>query len=321
MSNFTFGLDPEFMILNEGKLTSAIRYLPKIESSRKLIKDGSRFYHDNVLAEVAIKPANNKDQALFNTQKSLQNLAKIIKNSEFVLQAFATYPKSEIDCMEAKIVSCNPEWEAYSLQMLLPPDEDVEMIDGYYQFKHNNRTAGGHIHLGIWNLKNENIQSDLDVLHIVRMMDLFVGIPSLFLDKDKSSKLRRKIYGKAGTHRMPEHGVEYRTLSNFWLSSPDMFSLIYDLTDFVVDFVSQGHHKKFWHTDEKLLDEFDPSLAFSCTGYDAKCLQDCINDCDVKKAEKFMVFISHYLPEKILKQIDRLSNSESENPYDKWKLK
>ena len=320
MSKFTFGLDPEFMISNKDKFSSAINYLPKNESNKSITKDGSRFYYDNVLAEIAVKPAASKNQAIENTRKSLSNLAKIIGDAKFVIQAYAEYPQIELNSIESRVVSCNPEWEAYSLTMMLPPDDDVEMIDGYYQFKHNRRTAGGHIHLGIWDTESENLSSELDVLHIVRMMDLFVAIPSLFLDTDLTSKMRRKIYGKAGTHRIPEHGVEYRTLGNFWLSSPELFGLIYDLSAFAVDFVMQGNHKKFWHTDEKLLEEDDVSLAFTCSGYDVKCLQNCINLCDLKQAEKFMLFVINYLPAHLVCEIERLSSRPLQDPYKAWNL-
>ena len=321
MSNFTFGLDPEFMISNKDKFSSAINYLPKNESNKRITKDGSSFYYDNVLAEIAVKPARNKNQAIENTRKSLRYLSEILEegDAKFVIQAYAEYPQTELKSIESRIVSCNPEWEAYNLTMMLPPDDDIEMIDGYYQFKHNRRTAGGHIHLGIWDLESENLSSEIDVLHIVRMMDLFVAIPSLFLDTDLTSKMRRKVYGKAGTHRIPEHGVEYRTLSNFWLSSPELFGLIYDLSAFAVDFVMQGSHKKFWHTDEKLLED-DVSLAFKCSGYDVKCLQNCINLCDHKQAEKFMLFVSNYLPSNLVGEIERLSNKRLQDPYQAWSL-
>ena len=60
--NFTFGSDPEFMLTHMGELKSAIGILPKKETP--LIQKGHRFYFDNVLAEIAIKPASNKKEAI-----------------------------------------------------------------------------------------------------------------------------------------------------------------------------------------------------------------------------------------------------------------
>ena len=39
---------------------------------------------------------------------------------------------------------------------------------------------------------------------------------------------RRQLYGKAGAFREQPHGVEYRTLSNFWIFSKDLISEVYD---------------------------------------------------------------------------------------------
>lgn len=68
-----------------------------------------------------------------------------------------------------------------------------------------------HIHIGYDNPDEETN------LAIIKTLDLFLGIPSIILDKDTK---RRELYGKAGCFRHKKYGVEYRTLSSFWLSSP-----------------------------------------------------------------------------------------------------
>lgn len=57
----------------------------------------------------------------------------------------------------------------------------------------------------------------------VKIMDFVAAVPSILMDTDQD---RRRLYGKAGAHRPkmvinddPYDGVEYRTLSNFWLAS------------------------------------------------------------------------------------------------------
>ena len=79
----------------------------------------------------------------------------------------------------------------------------------------NLRSCGGHLHIGFDRAKNDMMARP----HLVRILDLVAGVPSIIIDKDKD---RRKLYGKAGAHRPkmieagdPYDGVEYRTLSNF----------------------------------------------------------------------------------------------------------
>ena len=152
------------------------------------------------------------------------------------------------------------------------------------------------------------------------MMDLFIGIPSLFMDTDPTSKERRKIYGHAGSHRMTDYGFEYRSLGNFWFSTKEHVELIYDLVKFILHFVNEGDHKKFWSVNEKLLSGNDPSRAYTCIGYDAKALCKAINSCDKKQAEKFMIFIHNYLPDSLARKIDILSNKELPDIYDSWNI-
>ena len=308
---FTWGTDPEFMLMHHNELRSAIDILPAKENAFK--KTGNEYYFDNVLAEIAVKPAKNKDDAIIHIKKSLHELARIISPGKFVIKAAANYPFKEINCLKAKIAACNPEWDAYTLQCVFPPDEVAELIEGYYQFKTPFRSAGGHIHLGA-----EKLQDHSTDLNVVRMMDLFIGIPSLFLDTDDTSLSRRKLYGHAGSHRTTEYGLEYRVLGNFWLSSPRLVSLIYDLCEFVLNFVEAKNHEKFWSVNEDLLDEEDPSVAYDCFGYDVNSLINCINNCDKSQADKFMMFIANYLPESLYNEIEKLSGQPLPDVYESW---
>lgn len=302
---FTFGTDPEFMVSRWDDLQSAIPLLPRKEQA--LSRNGSRFYYDNVLAEIAVKPAENRLQAITNIKESLQNLSKLLSPAILTIKAAAKYPAKQLEDKDAKIAGCNPEWDAYSLRCVLPP-EDVIAKSAF-------RTAGGHIHIGA-----EDMRDPINALHAIRMMDLFIAVPSLFIDTDETSKDRRKVYGHAGSHRATDYGFEYRALGNFWLSSPEYVGLIYDLTEFVVKFIREEGHKKFWAFEPKLLEGSNPSKAFNCTGYDAKLLCKCINACDKKQAEKFMHIVHNYLPDHLIHAIEKLTNKALPDLYEAWGL-
>ena len=74
------------------------------------------------------------------------------------------------------------------------------------------RTAGGHIHIGFSELRPVDSESQ-KVLGV--MCDYFLGLPALLLDSDD---MRKELYGKAGACRFKEYGIEYRVLSNFWIT-------------------------------------------------------------------------------------------------------
>ncbi|GAF96989.1 unnamed protein product, partial [marine sediment metagenome] len=115
----------------------------------------------------------------------------------------------ELDCDEARRFACDPDFDPYDISInVMAPDASEGTL----------RSCGGHIHLG-----NEKVGDDFDMqLEVVKTMDIFLGMPSLLLDKDPTSQRRRELYGKAGAHRPKPYGVEYRALGNFWLSHPKL---------------------------------------------------------------------------------------------------
>lgn len=111
--------------------------------------------------------------------------------AEFSAEYKATHP-------QAFVVGCDPDMDAYTGQMREAPDAVAESLV---------RCAGGHIHVGY--------DRELVPPHIVaKFMDLILGLPSIFVDKQE---VRREFYGRAGSFRIKEYGIEYRTLSNFWV--------------------------------------------------------------------------------------------------------
>lgn len=293
---FTFGSDPEFMLVKGNTLYSAIKILPNKDNA--LLINGNKLYHDNVLAEINVKVSNNLEETLVNIHQCLKDLDNYIYDKKILIKSAANYPESELLDEEAIKVCQNSEWDAYTLNCNLPPKDIIKNTCF--------RTAGGHIHVGNNTIKNDMIKK----LYCIRMMDLFVGIPSIIIDKDKSSEERRKIYGKAGSHRLTDYGVEYRTLSNFWYKSPKHVELIYSLTKFAIDFVISNKHNKFWSVDENI-----------CYGYDTICIQKAINEKDLNLTDNFLTFISNYLPKKLFKNLIKLSkNNKNYDLYHEWNL-
>jgi hypothetical protein len=110
--------------------------------------------------------------------------------------------------------------------------------------KYMYRSAGGHIHIGRVNggIYGPSL-TPLDAVfrvpdRLIAIMDIIVGNTCVLIDTDPSNKERRKVYGKAGEYRLPDHGIEYRTLSNFWLRSYPLMSFVMSLSRYAVSIMA-----------------------------------------------------------------------------------
>jgi hypothetical protein len=70
---------------------------------------------------------------------------------------------------------------------------------------------------------------------LITICDCLLGLPSIMLDRNPMQRERRTLYGMAGEYRKPDHGVEYRTLSNFWLRSPVLADFVAQMAGMCVD--------------------------------------------------------------------------------------
>ena len=89
----------------------------------------------------------------------------------------------------------------------------------------------GHISIG-WDNPTQEQQLDM-----VKAMDATVGLESVLLDFDTE---RKKLYGKAGCFRFREYGIEYRSLSNFWIKSDESLKWSWNTTMKAIDLVNSG---------------------------------------------------------------------------------
>src|SRR6185369_13873966 len=115
---------------------------------------------------------------------------------------------------EAKVLGCNLDFDAYSMS---PNDIPCSTEDF--------RTGAGHIHLGFTSAgEPDSIPYITYCASIVRELDYYLGLPSLKWDPDGR---RRKLYGKAGAFRPKKYGLEYRVLSNRWLSDEKLMGFVF----------------------------------------------------------------------------------------------
>lgn len=160
---------------------------------------GFTLQEDNVALEFGIPPAASADEFVFNTRAvMLAGLSKL-KGKRFSRLSCTVFDEDQMQTPEAFVFGCEPDFNAWTKtenDKPVPP----------HQFM---RSAGGHVHIEL-----PQGFTPQDQLNAIRAADLFLGVPSVLID---SGSMRRKLYGQAGAFRPKPYGVEYRTLSNFWM--------------------------------------------------------------------------------------------------------
>ena len=309
---FSFGSDPEFMLVKGGKYYSAINIV-KGDIANRIKIDGHEFYWDNVLAECAIKPGFTKEETISNFRNCFQIYTEMVKPYKLVAQASEIYPASELADEKARNAGCAPDNCAYDIKEKKPKKGILSGTDL--------RTCGGHVHMGC---DGEALHSDYwQCIVTVRLLDLFVGVPSLFIDHDPTSARRRVLYGKAGRFRPKPYGMEYRSLGNFWLASPKLVDLVYDLCKFTTDYVEEKKFNELYTFDEEMyweLPQGQLKKAYKCVGYKENELRKCLDTNDKNKARAFMKIASNEMPKELYKRIEEASAPTQYDFYKEWEL-
>ena len=320
MSSFTFGSDPEFMLKKGNRYVSAISVIGA-DQHNPVISNGNSFYWDNVLAECTVKPSRSKEEAVANISECLRDFVEIVSPNELVVQASQNYPKSIFQDKEAKIAGCQPDNCVYQMMLMkgdFGPNRTIE----------NNtfRTCGGHVHVGLQNEDGKGLhKTPLEMNFMIYLLDLFLGVPSIFMDCDPTAKKRRTLYGQAGRFRYKSYGVEYRSLSSFWLTSPILVELVYDIIDFVIGLVENDQTIIQW--DEDLHWELDEDLkptgdAYYFSQIDKHILKQTIDNSDKTAAKKFLPYIQEHMPVDLFARLKKeMSKRKSYSLYKEWSLK
>lgn len=211
MEGLTFGADPEMFIVDEdGEFVAPDNIIPGTKEEPYKVEFGA-VQQDGMAAEFNIDPVDNyKDWERNLTAVMKQMGAMLPPGHKLVAKSSAVFSEKQWDetSDHSKMLGCSPDFNAWT-GTTNPPPEDLD--------NPRLRCAGGHIHFG-WTEKADlsNIQHISACRDLVKQMDWYLGAWSLRMDKDKE---RRRLYGKAGAMRFKPYGVEYRTLSNFWIEN------------------------------------------------------------------------------------------------------
>ena len=213
---FLLGADPELFLQKNGekKILSAIG---KIGGTKKAPKPaeglakGYAYQEDNVLVEYNIPPAADVREFTYANNTMMTYLNKMVGEKydcHLVVKASHVMDDDQLQEPEAHVFGCDPDFNVWTMEDNPPP----------FNENPNLRSAGGHLHVGAKMTRMEKFL-------LGRLLDASVGLWSVIKDSDKR---RRGLYGKAGAIREKPYGMEYRTLSNFWLKGDDYQRKVYD---------------------------------------------------------------------------------------------
>lgn len=234
MPRFTIGCDPEFFLLDSktGKLVSSVGRVKGTKQKPFQLGNGAGLQKDNVAVEFSSPVAYDGEDFISKIKTTLFLVGKNIPpNTKILALPSAVFDSKELKTPEAMEFGCDPDFNAWKMEMNDAP-------------KHPNpnfRSCGGHVHVGkVEDDGNDFLDDPAGKANVIKVMDAIHGIISIILDNSHESAERRLLYGKAGCNRPTDYGVEYRVLSNFWLKSPRLVTLIDSLTKDALKTIRDG---------------------------------------------------------------------------------
>jgi hypothetical protein len=229
----TMGTDPEFFFERKGAPVGAFEVL-KSKGERS---EEAPWFWDGFQGEVTVTPATCHQIIAHNLNKRFKLLPKGL---QVVPRTTWRIPDDMLAYAAETHVAlgCEPSENAYAMSGI--------KVENPRELKW--RFAGGHLHFSL----DASETDALNLRYIVKTLDRFLGVPSVCLAQNLDHFIRRKYYGLAGEYRRPKHGLEYRTLSNFWTFHPQSTQLVLDLARHACN-LGRSHLRRVWIGDDTMV--------------------------------------------------------------------
>lgn len=214
-STLTVGGDPELFLYNAKAQVVApvIGLVGGTKGAPIPLKHGA-VQEDNVMLELNIIPSATAHDFVLNTTLLLREVEALLRPKGYTLHvaSAAKFTPHDLRSRQAKTFGCSPDYNAYTKGV----NPRVKLPDPLMRY------AGGHLHVGLTGGMSDELR-----INVVKWLDFCIG---LLLPELDSSGERTLVYGKAGNYRPTSYGVEYRTPSNFWLTSTTLTKQMFNLT-------------------------------------------------------------------------------------------
>ena len=225
------GADPEFFVSDkDGKYISAHGLVSGTKKTPLPVKDGA-VQVDGMALEFNINPAKSLAQFTTNISSVLTQLREMVSPSlDFKFDPVAKFGKKLIEAqpLEARELGCDPDFNAWNGGQPNPRPDALSDI----------RTASGHIHIGWTKDEDINNPDHLEAcIMVTKQLDIALGIAEPLWCEPND---RKTLYGALGAFRPKHYGVEYRVLSNAWLRTEKLRTLVYSTAKKAVDDLYRG---------------------------------------------------------------------------------
>ena len=293
--DFTVGTDQEVFLKNLQGLVSAIPLIPGTKLDPHPLPSGGTIQRDNVAMEFATPPVKGEKAFVAAIKKCLrESLGFLPEDHEASVSPSALFPEDQLNCPEAQEFGCEPDYDAWTVSINDPPCARNPQF----------RSCGGHLHIGHLPDSGTDFLKDFEgVIKTVKAFDLFLGIPFCMLDSSQEGVARKELYGKAGCHRPKDYGFEYRTLSNYWLRSPELVKLVHRLANHALKLVSKGHI-------DTLLESVGEEV-----------IRNTIDSGNIEKAKEiYQNVVAKSIPKSIEKQFSKCLEKDFGNLTFEWSL-
>jgi hypothetical protein len=263
----TVGSDPEMFALHKDTkiVVPAFIFLPDRNQKLGDSKETVPLYWDGFQAEWKYPKGFTCLEVLrCETRRMLQFFWKLAEKADAIpsLRNVVNVPLKMMENLPPQFVDlgCTPSLNAYGRDPLQVGNPRKLLT----------RWAGGHIHIGY--------REKIDYVETVKVMDALLGLWAVGAAQKFDDPERRKYYGLAGEFRNPTYGsylstvyygLEYRTLSNFWLSHPVIQMAVFEIA------------RQAWAVAQN---EYLRGLLVA----DDMLVQTAINTCDVELAKKLL---------------------------------
>lgn len=223
------GGDPEIFCSRGGLIIGSEKVIPAAGLYNKaLVIDG-------VQLEFNPRASFNRADLTNNLKYGFKALAlrlKELKDVEAVFTSVVDVTREELDSLSdtSRIFGCAPSHNIYGSNPIC--------VDPTTYLK---RAAGGHIHLGLTPPVYSPTGVGMDErTRLTPLLDIILGNTCVLIDREEGQVERRKYYGRAGEFRLPKHGLEYRTPSNFWLRHAILTDLVMGLAYGAVEILGES---------------------------------------------------------------------------------